>query len=718
MEAHPDPVTPTSQRQPADVRVLEKSTGRNNKLLIQEEFRGDDPVKLYAEIKRHASARSIETPKDLQIRANVVLAQQKNCFTLAGTGFGKTRIAEMFYNLFPRKKKPIVMVLNPLDSLGDNQVEEKARVHLSAVNLTKLQMIHRTAMRILKGAYAFIYLSPEVFLNSHMFQRLFLKEKFLSKVVLAVIDEAHMIYMWGLVASDRAKQLKSHGKIQDLSSFRPGYGNIGAKLMAMNVSTLLMSATCRPQAVDKILVSLKITPDNITFVRGELSRPEITIWRIPMKHSLSSGDDLLQLFGREEFIPDGDIPPTIIYSSTRHLTLQVLRVLNDARGKCGQLSPKSTFARRYHACTGDLDKKQVIEDFESGVFPVISSTMALGLGQNWSRVRRVVHVGRGDPATIFQMIGRCGRGGNPGLAIMFVDPVRRNGKNKVSDFTNHENQNDDDRMDGLAITPVCLRVSFAIDNNLGYIPLSKEDPNVEHEVAREIAAGFPACMCSNCVELSPEAVSRLIHMDNYNFERSIVDPANIPALGLNVPFQRVASGPAYRVAKGPLTSRLEEQAKYLVGEFNTYFYQHFELSLLSYTPQKFFNLDKARALVIAAEDSQPVTILERLIGGEVVEGQMLFLLDRIAHFKNGDAYLELLATERIQKQAVVIKKAHILLFQQLKARLRPQKSLVTKQELEHKKIVREEAARLKREMNEERARLNREKNEARKRQRD
>ncbi|KAH9468844.1 hypothetical protein Pst134EA_009373 [Puccinia striiformis f. sp. tritici] len=312
MEAHPDPVTPTSQRQPADVRVLEKSTGRNNKLLIQEEFRGDDPVKLYAEIKRHASARSIETPKDLQIRANVVLAQQKN-----------------------------FMVLNPLDSLGDNQVEEKARVHLSAVNLTKLQMIHRTAMRILKGAYAFIYLSPEVFLNSHMFQRLFLKEKFLSKVVLAVIDEAHMIYMWGLVASDRAKQLKSHGKIQDLSSFRPGYGNIGAKLMAMNVSTLLMSATCRPQAVDKILVSLKITPDNITFVRGELSRPEITIWRIPMKHSLSSGDDLLQLFGREEFIPDGDIPPTIIYSSTRHLTLQVLRVLNDARGKCGQLSPKA-----------------------------------------------------------------------------------------------------------------------------------------------------------------------------------------------------------------------------------------------------------------------------------------------------------------------------------------------------------------------------------------
>ncbi|KAI7937707.1 hypothetical protein MJO29_015022, partial [Puccinia striiformis f. sp. tritici] len=92
MEAHPDPVTPTSQRQPADKQQTAHSGG------IQ---RGRPMSKT-----RNASAQFIETPKDLQIRANVVLAQLKNCFTLAGTGFGKTRIAEMFYNLFPRKKNP------------------------------------------------------------------------------------------------------------------------------------------------------------------------------------------------------------------------------------------------------------------------------------------------------------------------------------------------------------------------------------------------------------------------------------------------------------------------------------------------------------------------------------------------------------------------------------------------------------------------------------
>jgi ERCC4-related helicase len=46
----------------------------------------------------------------------------KNTFLLAGTGFGKTRIAKVYWHLFPLYKKPIILVLNPLDSLGENQV--------------------------------------------------------------------------------------------------------------------------------------------------------------------------------------------------------------------------------------------------------------------------------------------------------------------------------------------------------------------------------------------------------------------------------------------------------------------------------------------------------------------------------------------------------------------------------------------------------------------
>jgi superfamily II DNA helicase RecQ len=90
--------------------------------------------------------------------------------------------------------------------------------------------------------------------------------------------------------------------------------------------------------------------------------------------------------------------------------------------------------------------------------------MALGLGQNWKRVRMVTHMGRGDPAQIAQMIGRCGRDGRNGLAILFMEKTRRTGKNSVNHFTRGVDQTDEDRIDALAITPVCLRIAFSMDN--------------------------------------------------------------------------------------------------------------------------------------------------------------------------------------------------------------------------------------------------------------
>ncbi|POV93942.1 hypothetical protein PSHT_01410 [Puccinia striiformis] len=72
------------------------------------------------------------------------------------------------------------------------------------------------------------------------------------------------------------------------------------------------------------------------------------------------------------------------------------------------------------------------------------------------------------------MIGRCGRGGEAGLVIMFVEENRRNGKNCVADFTNPYVQTDDDRMDALAITPVCLRVAFTLDNKRSKLPTGEK----------------------------------------------------------------------------------------------------------------------------------------------------------------------------------------------------------------------------------------------------
>ncbi|PLW47614.1 hypothetical protein PCANC_18677 [Puccinia coronata f. sp. avenae] len=119
-----------------------------------------------------------QPPKEVQLNTVIDLIHLRDTFVLAGTGVGKSRIAEMYWDLFPRYKKPIVLVLNPLDSLGDNQ-------------------------------------SPEVLLNNAIFNRIFFNEDFQNRVSLVVVDEAHMIYVWGLVASGKSEKLFSHGRHQD-----------------------------------------------------------------------------------------------------------------------------------------------------------------------------------------------------------------------------------------------------------------------------------------------------------------------------------------------------------------------------------------------------------------------------------------------------------------------------------------------------------------------
>lgn len=60
--------------------------------------------------------------KELQVETVMRLIKARDTCLLAGTGYGKTRIAESFAALYSKRLQPIVLTLNPLDALGDNQV--------------------------------------------------------------------------------------------------------------------------------------------------------------------------------------------------------------------------------------------------------------------------------------------------------------------------------------------------------------------------------------------------------------------------------------------------------------------------------------------------------------------------------------------------------------------------------------------------------------------
>lgn len=55
-----------------------------------------------------------QSAKPLQLEAAFNLALGINTFVLAGTGFGKSRVSEIYYLLLPKSSKGVVLVLNPL----------------------------------------------------------------------------------------------------------------------------------------------------------------------------------------------------------------------------------------------------------------------------------------------------------------------------------------------------------------------------------------------------------------------------------------------------------------------------------------------------------------------------------------------------------------------------------------------------------------------------
>jgi superfamily II DNA helicase RecQ len=311
----------------------------------------DNRLKDYIKIESFKKYKQESKPLQVNTVANLVRGQ--NTFLLAAIGFGKSRIPEMYLNLTTRDRNGkflgVVVVLNPLDALGDNQVEEKITAGYTAINLTQLNFSQQTAGGVKNGVYNFVYLSPKIFLNNKAFEKMYLTPIFQQKLVFVVVDEAHMIYSWGLVESGK-RHLKTLVRHQDQCAFCPCYGNIGAALLNKNnAPILLMSATCRPKAIDVIKLNLKLVKTDLGIIKGKLSQPEIRIIQITMNNSLSTCLDLLRMYPSEKQTPKNQLVPTLIYSGTRHATLKVLEVLDIARKTPGHhFIAGSDFARQYH----------------------------------------------------------------------------------------------------------------------------------------------------------------------------------------------------------------------------------------------------------------------------------------------------------------------------------------------------------------------------------
>ncbi|KNE93766.1 hypothetical protein PSTG_12869 [Puccinia striiformis f. sp. tritici PST-78] len=312
-----------------------------------------------------------------------------------------------------------------------------------------------------------------------------------------------------------------------------------------------------------------------------------------------------------------------------------MEVIDLARGTPGgAYVPRGNCIQRFHSCTGNQDKIDVVANFASRKVPLISCTMALGLGQNWKRVRMVVHMGQGDRALICQMIGRCGRDRRPGLALMFVEKTRRKGKNLVEQFTQGATQDNADGIDALAITPVCLRIAFSLDNLLGYVPLWEDDEAYIAEQQREVSVNMPQCCCSNCAP--SEAACLMQHLllaDKGNFDKIMSDnftTSLVRDIKSKYPTKRTSYWKRkYNENEEVVVNTFKEQ---LLRDLHAHYNAEFGIGG-PISAEDIFGEQEAEAVVSYLNHITGARDLQGIIGGECFEGQLEWLMQKVLRLK-------------------------------------------------------------------------------------
>ncbi|PLW19120.1 hypothetical protein PCASD_02232 [Puccinia coronata f. sp. avenae] len=122
------------------VQSTTRDKWRASGILLLKKMLENPDLSLSAAIANKSIKRYGQVAKPLQLKTIVNLARGCNVMLLAGTGFGKSQILDLYHDLTPKESKAVIVVLNPLDALGDNQVLERKQAGFSEINLTNFYM--------------------------------------------------------------------------------------------------------------------------------------------------------------------------------------------------------------------------------------------------------------------------------------------------------------------------------------------------------------------------------------------------------------------------------------------------------------------------------------------------------------------------------------------------------------------------------------------------
>jgi ATP-dependent DNA helicase RecQ len=305
--------------------------------------------------------------------------RRRDVLVVLPTGAGKSAIYQIPAVLLPGP----TVVISPLLALQQDQIaalNERDDPKLRAVRVSSAETPRQqqdALAELRDGRAEFLFITPEQLSDPDR-----LAEVRALRPGLVAVDEAHCISAWG-------------------HDFRPDFLSLGQIIKALGRPPVLaLTATASPPVRDDVIARLG------------LRNPEIHV----------SGLDRRNLFLEVAHCPDEDYRwrrltallneaqrPGIIYVATRRAAEEL----------AGRLTTAGYSADFYHGGMAAAARQERHEAFTDDKVDIMVATSAFGMGIDKANIRWVAHMALPDsPDSYFQEIGRAGRDGEPGRALL------------------------------------------------------------------------------------------------------------------------------------------------------------------------------------------------------------------------------------------------------------------------------------------------------------
>ncbi len=307
----------------------------------------------------------------------------QDALVLMPTGGGKS----LCYQLPALVFDGLTLVVSPLIALMKDQVDglKTSGVPAELINSSLTgHEIGAIKARLRNGEVKILYASPERLAIE--FFREFLRE---LKVSCIAVDEAHCISQWG-------------------HDFRPDYLNLkDLRDDFPKAGMVALTATATPRVRRDIIEHLHLKQPR-TFL-SSFNRPNLHYDIIPKDNAFK---ELLEILSS----PQHKDRASIIYCFSR----------KDTEDLAANLRARGLKAESYHAGLDTKERHAIQDRFIKDETPIITATIAFGMGIDKPDIRLVVHYAL--PSSIegyYQETGRAGRDGLPARCVLFYSYADR-----------------------------------------------------------------------------------------------------------------------------------------------------------------------------------------------------------------------------------------------------------------------------------------------------